>query len=212
MLLVGNGCITHDTIPVVIKVPAFYPFKKTEQNLLVIADPYNEKSKVRYIFGKDIRKKGIYPVHLILQNQGDAYFDISATEAVLFNEYGDAYYPIRSDEAAHTLLRDTNMQMIGYGLLGSALLVMTVPFALSAGISSVRTNEAIEEDIQHKQFAKEMIRPNELCHGFLFFNLKNTHDISLDMFQETYSIMLRHVTNINEHKDFDVMVRMKGAS
>jgi len=204
-----NGCVTHDTIPLIIKVPKFYPYKFEQDKLITIADPYNERGKVRYIFGTDIRKKGIYPVHLIFQNEGSNHFDIASVEAVLIDERGQKHKPITFDEASRTILKNTPLRVISYGLLGSVFLVLTVPFAVSAGVSSYRTNKAVQKDFGEKQFAKELIRPYEISHGFIFFSLnKNDKRVSLDAFEEVYSLKLSTIENITSGDTFDVNVRM----
>ena len=177
LLILLQGCITHDTIPLIIKVPKFYPSRFEKDNLFIIADPYAEKSKVRYIFGKDIRKKGIYPIHLIFQNHGTSHFDIASIESFLTDEKGREYTPITLEEASKSILRNTPIRVVAYGLLGSAFLVLTVPFAVSAGVSSYRTNKAIREDFSEKQSVKELIRPHEVSHGFLFFSVSKKQEI-----------------------------------
>jgi len=207
IVLTLHGCITHDPIPLVIKVPAFYKNKSTKDGLIVIADPYNERGKARYIFGKDIRKKGVYPIHLIFQNQGDNYFDITKVETTLISEAGIEYKPITHEEASSTILKNTPIRVVAYGLLGSAFLVLTVPFAVSAGVSSYRTNKTIKKDFNEKQFAKELIKPHEMSHGFIFFSLKiDDKKISIDDFKERYSIKLRSLNNIKTGETFDLNI------
>ena len=204
-----NGCVTHDTIPNIIKVPKFYPYKFERDKLITIADPYNERGKARYIFGKDIRKKGIYPVHIIFQNEGGNHFDIALVDAVLIDERGQEYSPIDFEEASRTILKNTPLRVISYGLLGSVFLVLTVPFAVSAGVSSYRTNKAIQKDFGEKQFAKELIRPYEVSHGFVFFSLnQDGKKVSLDAFDEVYSLKLRTIENITSGGTFDVTIRI----
>lgn len=194
IVLTLNGCVTHEVIEPVIKVPRFYSCRTQIDDLHIIADPYITRSKMRYLFGKDLRKKGLYPVHLIFNNMGNSVYDVTEISVTLLNGTGAVCSPLTYAQAMEHFVNNTALKMVSYGLIGSAFLILTVPFAVSAGVSSYRTNKVVKKDLIDKQLDANYVLPQQIKHGFLFFDISDgEHAVDIKEFSQQKRLVIKHI-------------------
>ncbi len=209
LVLMCTGCITHERVDPVIKVPRFYAYRSEHEGLHIVGDPYITKSKSGLYFNKDLRNQGIYPVHLILNNMGEKVYDISSVLITLSNESAHVLRPMPYEVVTKKVLKKTATKMVAYGALGSVFLILTVPFAVTAGISSYRSNKIIREDMQTKRMNPNYIVPGEVRHGFIFFDLfPENRTIDRDVFLQQFVLTIEDLRDVAADSSFDVSVVM----
>ncbi len=121
--LVAGGCAARSR-EVVVKVPSFYDFSSSRGSLYVVADPYVEPDKSRYIFDASFARKGYFPIHLIFQNFGSQSYSLESATVELHYEDGSrgGAVPLESlpeRAKSHPLARAFGSEVLG-GKVGPA--------------------------------------------------------------------------------------------
>jgi hypothetical protein len=208
------GCVLYSPTNLVIKVPDFYEHKAFKDGLHVIADPYIVPSKSEYLFDTDFTKKGVYAVHLILQNEGPNEFDFTESRVYLRREDGEIFRRMDREELEDKVLHNTAGRMLAFGAAGSlGFLIFSVPFALGAGLDSYLSNKVIRKDVGERfREDRSVIKPLTLMQGFLFFRVSSGREENQAAFAKHYTLRIERLKNVATEEMFDVEIPIeKGA-
>lgn len=208
------GCTTthREITQPTIRIPEFYSNKESKNGLTVVVDPYIDKGKASYVFGRDLCGDGLYPVHLLLWNRGSRHFDFSASEAALVGEGGDKFSPLGAEAALGEVKSAFfNPKNIGYGVLGTLGLVVATACDGTAAIDSYIADRKIEPSEKGRYWTKDTIAPTEETDGFLFFSFGKDKKMAKCLFAQSYRFVLGNVRCVEtgEMLSFDIPVKEK---
>jgi hypothetical protein len=189
-----------------IKVPNFYEHRTKLGSLTVAADPYFESAKSLHFFNSDLARKGFLAVNLIYFNEGDHTYDLSNVEVLLRREDGTALSPIPTKDVSRKVLRRTPLRMLAWGVAG--LIVLTIPFSLSAGIDSHRANKRIRQQIRDNQLTELELRQRETVSGFYFFRLgRKSREIKRAL-KESYQLHVKGLEEVDTGENYEFNIAL----
>lgn len=204
LLVMWGGCSQYKRPPLIIRVPDYYDHKVKFQHLSIVADPYFEKSRMSYIFNTDFLKEGFLAVHMIFFNFGTEEYDLKKANFVLVRDDGAEIPPMNPEDVAKKVLHHTSLRMMGWGVAG--LIILSVPFALGAGLDSHRANRQTREAVTKETFEVNEIGPKEVVDGFFFFRLgKGGREIRKAL-RRQYQLHVSNLVDVQSSKSYDFSI------
>lgn len=182
-----------------IRLPDSSPNMVVVNGLKILAAVYLDNDAAAEVYGFDIRKAGILPVQLTMQNDGDQPVRINPEQTFLLDDDNNAW-PILSLEKTHQ--RTSSYVKIGESVKGAATPSILMGAAgavagLAIGIVSgenigetmgkgaiigaaggaivggseaaARSGRTIRKDLAEKSMRNTSIQPGQIAYGTLFF-------------------------------------------
>lgn len=196
-LLVSCSSYKYRAVPV--SLPSSQPQHVFVEGVQISGTAYLSRNYAEKRFGFDIRKAGLLPVQIVIDNQGKKGVVIDPLQTFLIDKDGQAW-PILPEQEAYRRVKDyTEVGNIAKGtvkpaailgaagaLVGFAVGVVSghevkkdvargavagaTIGAIAGGVSSLSgSEEQIRQDLLNRSLQNSVIGPGELVHGFLFF-------------------------------------------
>jgi len=186
-----SGCTSYETSDPLIRNYQFYPYRVETNSLQIIIDPYEAKGKVINVFGTDVRELDILPIHLIVMNQSLESLSLSQLDVRLFDgETGQRVELLNAMEVAREAKFDMAKRVMGFAAAGTGLLIMTIPFAVSAGYTTHTANSAMQSRFDKESHVLDVVEPGTTMDGFLFFRVSDTRILSRSMLTRPYVVQI----------------------
>jgi hypothetical protein len=163
------GCASY--IPSLVKLDTFSPNvnKQMKGDLCVWIEEYATPEKCEKIFDTNLFEKGVVPLLISIQNNGEHPYEVKSTDIVI--REGDTLAKILTpEEAATRAKRNAIGRALGWSMI---VPIISIPIAVAASADHTsKVNKRIVQDFVMKGFHDGVIMPNKELSGFLFFELK----------------------------------------
>ena len=160
LFLIFSSCATYKTQIVETKPIQEYKNKQTIGNITIVVEPFDTSQKIKSAFYIDTSQKNIYPIQIIVENNGKDEIVWEKDKIKLIYKEGDVYKPVNSQYVVNKFKHDE----IAYALLG---------FGIWSYMSAQQANEKMRADWQEKELPEEkIILPDKKISGFVFFETK----------------------------------------
>ncbi|MBI4387882.1 MAG: hypothetical protein HY582_02420 [Candidatus Omnitrophica bacterium] len=199
-----SGCAQYKRPTLMIKVPDFYENRVNTHQLTLVADPYFEQSKIEYIFNTNLLDEGFLPIHFIAFNYGGESYDLSEAHFTLMRDDGLVYEPMTPKEVAKKVLKHTSLRMVGWGFAG--LIILSIPFSLTAGIDSFRANKKIREAITKETLRIFQIGPKEVLDGFYFFRIGKNSKSTQEALKRKYQFRIEKLVQVETDQAYEFVI------
>jgi hypothetical protein len=133
-----------------------YPAKTEMGGVTIAVDPYPDNKKSYSAFDvKDLNSHGYYPVHVIIRNASQSYFNIRTRNVMLITSAGQQLYTTPATVVVEDVIK--------------AGLVSKLPKMRSHDQStSMRVGSPLS-DFTGKELTNRLVDPGSVSDGFLFF-------------------------------------------
>lgn len=171
-----SGCATYTARAV--PVPEFkaMPVRQIEQTMSVGVDPFIQADRLKDAFDEVLTDRGVLPLLVFVQNQGNKPIRIAGERAVLMlpdgTEIAQALPVLPPEEPPQRSQFCENAAMFGGAMPGPGLLVN-----LGCGIfgaargANYQTQMTRWDDYNAKQLKSATLEKESWTHGFLFFEI-----------------------------------------
>ncbi len=142
-----------------------YPFHQIQGSVIIAADPYETKEKIKSAFDlKDMEKLGIIPVNIIITNEGEELLSVSAGDINLLDHKNRSFESLPLEEVVHLIVtKGKTPSTQGPGT--------RAPFPVPRR-GGVRGDAfEIETDFNNKALKELRIPAKSTASGFVFFRL-----------------------------------------
>lgn len=161
---------------------AAMPYRHSSGPLSLAVDPYSQPSRQLDMFGEDLSKVGVLPVHVAVTNGDERWLRIAPENFKLELPGNEPSAPRPSYEVSTLLAPEIGVAdyaAAGVGVLGGlggtigALAGRLVSFFGAAALDWSRTStvDAREKDYERKAFKAARLGKNQSARGFLYFVL-----------------------------------------
>lgn len=134
----------------------FYPARVDLGGVTIAADPYNSDEKAFTAFDvKNLNTRGYFPVHVIIRNSSQTYFNIRTRNVVLITASGQQLYTTPATVVVEDVIK--------------ASLVSKIPKMKSRDMSVSTKAGSPLSDFTNKELTNRAIDPGTVSDGFLFF-------------------------------------------
>ncbi len=199
LLSLMASCSSYKYKAVPVSLPSSQSEHVSVEGVLISGTAYLTNDYAEKRFGFDIRKAGLLPVQIVIDNQGTKGVVIDPLQTFLIDENGQAW-PILPEQEAYRRVKDyTEVGNIAKGtvkpaailgaagaLVGFAVGVVSghnvkkdiargavtgaTIGAIAGGVSALSgSEEQIRQDLINRSLQNSVIGPGQLVHGFLFF-------------------------------------------
>jgi hypothetical protein len=133
-----------------------YPARVDMGGVTIAVDPYNTDEKAYSAFDvKNLNTRGYYPVHVIIRNSSQTYFNIRTRNVVLITAGGQQLYTTPATVVVEDVIK--------------ASLVSKIPKMKSHDQSISTKSGSPLSDFTNKELTNRAIDPGTVSNGFLFF-------------------------------------------
>ena len=130
VILAGAGCTTYKSHEVPFKAPAAYGNMQVVNGVQIAAKSYFDEKEAQNSFGFNIRKAGLLPVQVVMDNAGNEEIRIVPEQSFLIDDEGNMWNLLKSRSAYERLEKSTEFSRIAegsgkgamFGAAGGALL------------------------------------------------------------------------------------------
>ena len=193
------GCSGYNETVQPIIIPQYQSDKIEVKGAYIVAKAYLDPKIAKERFGFDIRKAGVLPVEVVIQNAGNHTIFIDTSQTFLIDQKGQGwpllssrqvYERIKNEvelaEAAKGTVKPSILGAAAGAIIGAAITIISgenvgkgagkgavagaAAGALIGGTQQLSSlGERIKSDLAHKTLRNRVIMPKELVYGFLFF-------------------------------------------
>lgn len=135
--LLVAGCTTYESQYVGFRPAEDYPNRQNVAGLTLGAEAFADKDNAKKAFGFDVKKAGLLPVQLVMNNQGDKTFEVHSSQTFLKDQDGRLWTLITNQTAVERIDKATEMGAIGKGAGKGAMLGAAGGAILGAAIGVV---------------------------------------------------------------------------
>lgn len=199
LLFLISSCSTYEYKAVPFSLPSSQPEHVSVDGVQISAAAYVSPDYAKEKFGFDIRKAGLLPVQLVIDNQSSEEVTIDPFQTFLIDNMGQAWTILPEQEAYKRIkdfgvvgktltntVRPAAMLSAAGALLGFAVGIVSghhlernaasgavigaTAGALAGGLNAwANAEKEIREDLLARSLKAKSIEPGEIAHGFLFF-------------------------------------------
>jgi len=137
IVLLMTACTTYESQYVGFRPAEEYSNRQHVAGLTLGAEAYADKDNAQKAFGFDVKKAGLLPVQLVMNNQGGKTFEVHAAQTFLKDQEGRLWTLITNQTAVERIDRATEMGAIGKGAGKGAILGAAGGAILGAAIGVV---------------------------------------------------------------------------
>lgn len=187
MCLSGLAVAGYKSRKVKIEPANTYPFHQQQGAVTIAADPYETKEKIKTAFDlKELERRGIVPIHIIIGNDGEDPIGISGEDINLLDSDNRSFEPLPVDEVVRAVLYKQSPK--------TSRNPSPLPFPRGSG----RRGDAfeIEADLTNKFLRDLRIMPGTNSGGFLFFRLPSNR-----MNLRGYKVYIPEVRNLRTRQN-----------
>lgn len=120
--LVGPGCTTYKSQEVPFKAPSTYGNMQVVNGVQIAARSYFDEKEAKNAFGFNIRKAGLLPVQVVMDNAGSEEIRIVPEQSFLIDDQGNMWNLLKSRSAYERLEKSTEYSRIAQGSGKGAML------------------------------------------------------------------------------------------
>ena len=181
VLIVFPGCASYTARPAPAPKIVAMPFSRIENSVMVAVDPYIQPDRQMEVFDADLKKSGVFPLYLLVENRGDRELYVQRSTIVLEVPDGRQISPVQSEKVARELERKPTAGGGGgggggvgggpggaFGLVVIGLILLAIDY-LAVKPAEKKANEARIADYMNKDFHDVVLSKNALAHGFVYF-------------------------------------------
>ncbi len=199
LILILTGCSSYQYKAVPFSLPSSQPGHVDIDGIRISATAYPSPDYAKARFGFNIRKAGLLPIQVVLDNQSNREVSIDPFQTFLIDNSGQAWAILPEQEAYKRIkeygdvgnaLKGTVKPaamlgaagaLLGFavgivsghdvgGSAGTGAVIGATAGALAGGANSMSNAEKnIRKDLVNRSLKSRPIEPGELAHGFLFF-------------------------------------------
>jgi len=176
VLMVFPGCASYTVRPAPAPKIVTMPFSRIENAVMVAVDPYIQPERQKEVFDADLKKLGVLPLYLVVENRGDRELSLQRFEAIALElPDGSQINPVDASPIARRLGRGDGDGGFKRGdeVVGAVMLLpLLFPVALAilaAQTTETNTTEARIADYTNKEFKDVVLSKNDSAHGFVYF-------------------------------------------
>ncbi len=142
--------------------------------VLVGAEQWYSKPLSKLYFDTNLTKRGVVPVHVVVENQGETPIKLRVAQLRLAaQDFAEPLAPISFDESAERMRRKSAGPAVAWGVLGLATLFFAfifVPIGSALAISQTSSvNERLKQDIWNKSLKDADVPAGGTARGVVFF-------------------------------------------
>ncbi len=154
----------YKKIEVKINPPNFYPMHLSQEELTIAADPYWDEEKIGRVFDlKNLRRRGILPIYLIIENGSAHPISVNGRSCQLLDSrHHGAFEAIDAEEVPSILFARSPRRTPPVNL--------PIPIPKRTGPSPGAQRE-IESDLEQNSLLSSRIESQQTKSGFVFFHL-----------------------------------------
>ncbi len=199
VFLLFTGCSSYQYRAAPITLPSAQPGHVNIDGVQVTATAYLSPAYAKARFGFDIRKAGLLPVQVVIDNQSGKKVSIDPLQTFLIDNAGQAWPLLPEQEAYNRIKGHVNVgtafkgtakpaamlgaagALVGFAVgivsghnvgesAGKGAVLGATAGALAGGASAMaNVEEQIKEDLANRSLENKPLEPGTLAHGFLFF-------------------------------------------
>lgn len=165
VLVISGGCASYEATLAPIPKAETMPARIVEGPVSVSADPFVEEERQTAVFHGDMDDKGVLPIQVVVQNQGERPLLIRGSDMLLVLENGT-----QISSSGVTAVADKFQDADNRGQIPASLAFGII----GAVVSQSATGEAKANrraDYKSKRFPDVTLGKNESAHGFSYFIL-----------------------------------------
>jgi len=172
LLIVIAGCASHTFRPPPVPKIVIMPFSRIENSVMVAVDPYMQPEKQKEVFDRDLKKLGLLPIYLLVENRGD--LELSLDRAAIVLELPDGRQINRANAAIVVPRLETVPWLVGCSgpgaNLGSCLVgVALIPVMLKVADAQRSAHEALKAEYMNTEFQETVLKKDASVHGYVYF-------------------------------------------
>ncbi len=171
VLIVIPGCVSYTFQPPPVPGVVTMPFSRIENSVIVAVDPYIQSDRQEEVFDRDLKKLGVLPLYLLVENRGDR--ELSLDRAAIVLELPDGRQIGRLDATAAAPKFVSVSFPLGLFLHSLGTNPVTIPVALlflpvirDAQKSAL---EALRTDYMNTELRDVVLDKDASAHGFVYF-------------------------------------------
>ena len=169
-----TGCASYVALPAPIPTSDVMPAWRIEGAVAVGADLYVQPERLEAVFGRDLRKVGVVPIQVLVQNSGERQYWLQRSAIALELPDGTQMNPVRATEVA-VMEPPHPPRSIAANIALGALLIPFIPILIYPALIDVQLSDASRRQRRTDYWSKELVDvvlgENESVHGFVFFVL-----------------------------------------
>ncbi len=199
LMLIFTGCSSYQYRAAPVPLPSAQPGHADIDGVQITATAYLSPDYAKARFGFDIRKAGLLPVQVVMDNRSSKKVSIDPLQTFLIDNAGQAWPLLPEQEAYNRIKGHVNVgtafkgtvkpaamlgaagALVGFAVgivsghnagesAGKGAVLGATAGALAGGASAMaNVEERIKEDLANRSLENKPIEPGALAHGFLFF-------------------------------------------
>ena len=180
LIIISGGCATYDMKPMPELPQNRWNISKQQSDVSVSAEKYVNPKEKSYPFGKNLNKKSVLPVRVMVVNHGSEVVMVRPDQISLgdtANQYHRLNVKTVHDRIMFSPFGHYMAWACGIGIpTAGAGLLPGVIVGFAACNKAELVNRNIREDLYDKSFGNRILRREEKADGFLFFDVpKDRH-------------------------------------
>jgi hypothetical protein len=141
-----GGCTGYKSQEVPFRPPSAYPGMQSADGAQVAAEGYADQKRAKEVFGFDIRKAGLLPVQVVIDNRGSSTLEVVPDQTFLIDAAGNYWNLLDRHTAYQRVEGSSEYARIAKGSGGTALLGAAGGAVLGAAIG-ILTGQSVGESL-----------------------------------------------------------------
>lgn len=204
-LAVVAGCSSPRMEPLPAARADSFPISTNCAGLVVAADPYFDKARIKKHFGQNIVSRGVVPIRIIFSNtRSEGSYLLQPESISLLSMDGIIPQPVADAKSAHP---KTNTLPWYVGGPLAAVLVTSVGLATAPVLLAAEERQEDSRDVARQmeaiRFLDRPLYPSDSNSGFLYFRLSNVKDL------HRISAMRFQIRDLRSKEDITVVLNLR---